>query len=61
MEEWLGREFNKTSVNDLKAFSKEIGIDPFRQNRKYYTLTFDGQTFKEAIEISQFSTEKRKD
>ncbi|TET27042.1 MAG: diphthine--ammonia ligase [Candidatus Bathyarchaeum sp.] len=60
-EEWLGRELNKTSVNDLKALAKETGMDPCGENGEYHTMTIDGPTFKEAIEISKFSKEKRND
>jgi len=58
-EEWLGRELNKTSVKDLKALAKETGMDPCGENGEYHTMTIDGPIFKETINISKFTKEKR--
>ena len=60
-EEWLGRELNKNSVKDLKALAKETCMDPCGENGEYHTMTIDGPIFKETIEISKFSKEKRND
>ena len=60
-EEWLGRELNKNSVNDLRALAKKTGMDPCGENGEYHTMTIDGPTFKETIEISELTKEKRKD
>jgi uncharacterized protein (TIGR00290 family) len=57
-EEWLGRELNKNSVKDLKAFAKERGIDPCGENGEYHTMTIDGPIYNETIELSKFSKEK---
>ena len=57
-EEWLGRELNKNSVNDLRALAKKTGMDPCGENGEYHTMTIDGPTFKETIEISKFIKEK---
>jgi len=56
--EWLGRELNKNSVNDLRALAKKTGMDPCGENGEYHTMTIDGPTFKETIEISKFIKEK---
>jgi len=58
-EEWLGRELNEKSVKDLKALAKETGMDPCGENGEYHTMTIDGPIFKETIEISKFTKEKR--
>ena len=58
-KEWLGRELNKNSVKDLKALAKKSGMDPCGENGEYHTMTIDGPIFKETIEISKFSKEKR--
>ena len=58
-EEWLGRELDENSVNDLKALAKQTGMDPCGENGEYHTMTIDGPIFKETIEISKFSKEKR--
>ena len=57
-EEWLGRELNKNSVNDLKALAKKSGMDPCGENGEYHTMTIDGPIFKHVINISKFSKEK---
>jgi diphthamide synthase (EF-2-diphthine--ammonia ligase) len=57
-EEWAGRELNKNSAEELKALAKETGMDPCGENGEYHTMTIDGPTFKERIEISKFSKEK---
>ncbi|MCW4016024.1 MAG: diphthine--ammonia ligase [Candidatus Bathyarchaeota archaeon] len=59
--EWLGRELNKTSVNDLKQLAKEKGVDPCGENGEYHTMTIDGPTFKQAIKISKFTKETHND
>ena len=60
-EEWLGRELNKNSVNELRVLAKRTGMDPCGENGEYHTMTIDGPTFKDAIEISKFTKEVRKD
>ena len=57
-EEWLGRELNKNSAEDLRALAKETGMDPCGENGEYHTMTIDGPIFKERIVISKFSKEK---
>ena len=56
-KEWLGRELNKISVNDLKILAKEKGMDPCGENGEYHTMTIDGPNFKNTIKISKFSKE----
>ena len=58
-EEWLGLVLDENSVKDLKALAKESGMDPCGENGEYHTMTIDGPIFKETIEISKFSKEKR--
>ena len=57
-EEWLGRELNKNSAEDLRSLAKETGMDPCGENGEYHTMTIDGPIFKERIVISKFSKEK---
>jgi uncharacterized protein (TIGR00290 family) len=56
-KEWLGRELNKSSVNELKLLAKEKGMDPCGENGEYHTMTIDGPNFKDTIKISKFSKE----
>lgn len=60
-EEWLGKELNLDSVNDLKLLAKEKSMDPCGENGEYHTMTIDGPNFKENINISKFSKEKHND
>lgn len=57
-EEWLGRELNKSCLEDLKMLIDRYEIDPCGENGEYHTMVIDGPIFKEAIEISKFSKEK---
>ncbi len=59
-EEWAGKELNKTTFNDLMKLAKEKGIDPCGENGEYHTMTIDGPTFKQQIEISKFTKGKQK-
>ena len=60
-QEWLGKELNLNSVEDLKLLAKEKGMDPCGENGEYHTMTIDGPNFKESIDISKFSKEKNND
>ena len=60
-KEWLGRELNQKSVNDLKVLAEEKGMDPCGENGEYHTMTIDGPNFKETISILNFSKEERND
>ena len=57
-EEWLGRELDTNSVNDLKALAKEKGMDPCGENGEYHTMIIDGPIFKMPIKIPSFTKEK---
>ena len=59
-EEWLGQELSKDCVEAVKALSRQYGIDPCGENGEYHTMVIDGPTFEEAVEISKFSVEERK-
>jgi uncharacterized protein (TIGR00290 family) len=48
-EEWLGRELNKVSVEELRALAKESGMDPCGENGEYHTMTVDGQFSKKLL------------
>ena len=60
-DEWLGRELNKNSVNDLMVLSKETGLDPCGENGEYHTMTIDGPTFNDTIQISKFTKHENSD
>ena len=60
-EEWLGKELNRKSINDLKILAENVGMDPCGENGEYHTMTIDGPIFKEEIDILKFSKEKRND
>ncbi len=60
-EDWLGKELNRDSIEDLKVLAKEKDMDPCGENGEYHTMTIDGPNFKEYINISKFSKEKSSD
>jgi len=59
-EEWLGRELDTDRLKSLKVLSNEYGIDLCGENGEYHTMVVDAPIFKEKIEISKFSKEKKK-
>lgn len=60
-KDWLGTQINKETLNKIKEYTKENGIDPCGENGEYHTMTIDGPNFKETIEISKFTKEERAD
>lgn len=59
--EWLGKELNLDSAEDLKVLAKKKNMDPCGENGEYHTMTIDGPNFKEKINISKYSKEKKND
>lgn len=60
-EEWLGKELNLDSAEDLKVLAKKKNMDPCGENGEYHTMTIDGPNFKEKITLSKYSKEKKND
>ena len=60
-EEWLGKELNQDSAEDLKVLAKKKNMDPCGENGEYHTMTIDGPNFKEKITLSKYSKEKKND
>ena len=60
-EEWLGREFNKASVEEMKSKvgPAGTGIDATGEFGEFHTTVLDSPFFKEQIEITKFSKERR--
>jgi diphthine-ammonia ligase len=56
-EEWLGREFNRACVQEMKAKvgPAGVGIDATGEFGEFHTTVLDSPLFKEAIEITKFS------
>jgi uncharacterized protein (TIGR00290 family) len=57
-KDWLGKELNKTSLKELKAYAKEKGFDPCGENGEYHTMVVDGPTYKQPLEISGITKEE---
>ena len=59
-EEWLGREFNRSCVQEMKALvgPPGVGIDATGEFAEFHTTVLDSPLFKESIEITKF-TKKR--
>jgi diphthine-ammonia ligase len=58
-EKWLGRELNWKCLKELKELRDEHGIDLCGELGEYHTMIIDAPIFKEAIEISEFTNEKK--
>lgn len=57
-KEWIGRELNKNTVEDLLTLVKKYGIDPCGENGEYHTMVIDGPMFKQSIKIPNFTKEQ---
>ena len=59
-EEWLGREFDRTCVQEMKALvgPPGVGIDAAGEFGDFHTSVLDSPLFKEAIEITKSSKKK---
>ena len=59
-EEWVGREFDRSCVQEMKALvgPPGIGIDAVGEFGEFHTSVLDSPLFKEAIEITKFSRKK---
>lgn len=58
-ENWLGRELNWESLEELKKLRDRYGMDLCGENGEYHTLMTDAPLFRETIEISKYNVEKR--
>lgn len=60
-EEWLGREFNRACVEDMKPLVGRlgVGIDATGEPGEFHTTVLDAPLFKETIEITKFSKKSR--
>jgi len=56
-EEWLGREFDRACVEDMKPLVGRpgVGIDATGEPGEFHTTVLDAPLFKESIEITKFS------
>ena len=57
-EEWIGKELNKNTVDDLMVLVEGQGIDPCGENGEYHTMVIDGPFFNQRIEIPNYTREK---
>jgi len=60
-EEWLGREFDRACVEDMKPLVGRpgVGIDATGEPGEFHTTVLDAPLFKEAIKIIKFSKKSR--
>jgi diphthine-ammonia ligase len=60
-EKWLGREFDRACVQEMKPLvgTWGIGIDAAGEPGEYHTTVLDAPLFKETIEITKFSKKSR--
>jgi len=57
--EWLGREIDKNSLEELEILSMETGLDVCGENGEYHTLALDGPIFQKSIRIDKYSKEAK--
>jgi len=57
-KEWLGREFDRTCVDDMKPLIGPWGhgIDATGEPGEFHSTVLDAPLFKQAIEITKFNT-----
>ncbi|MBE0513231.1 diphthine--ammonia ligase, partial [Candidatus Bathyarchaeota archaeon] len=58
-EKWLGRELDEACIKELKELKDKHGIDLCGERGEYHTMIIDAPIFKEVIQISKFSKEKK--
>jgi diphthine-ammonia ligase len=58
-EKWLGRELDRACIKELKELNDKQGIDLCGERGEYHTMIVDAPIFKEVIQISKFSKEKK--
>lgn len=56
--EWLGREIDRQTINELKTLNEKSGLDICGENGEYHTVTVDAPFFNKTIKVSNFETEK---
>ena len=60
-QEWLGREFDRTCVQDMKPLIGPWGhgIDATGEPGEFHSTVLDAPLFKEAIKIKKFSKNRK--
>jgi len=60
-EEWLGREFDRACVQEMKSLvgPPGIGIDATGEFGEFHTIVLDSPLFRKSIEITKFSTKRK--
>ncbi len=53
--DWLGKELNLNSLDQMRTISAETGLDMCGENGEYHTLVVDGPLFKKNIYIEKYS------
>lgn len=53
--DWVGKEFNKDSLELLVKINKETELDVCGEQGEYHTLVVDGPLFKKSIHIIDYS------
>lgn len=49
--DWVGREINRGTADDLIGLSRTKGIDPCGEGGEYHTFVYDGPLFKQPVKI----------
>jgi uncharacterized protein (TIGR00290 family) len=57
-KEWIGRELNKNTIEDLLKLVEKKGMDPCGEKGEYHTMVIDGPIFKKMVKIPKYIKEK---
>jgi uncharacterized protein (TIGR00290 family) len=58
-EKWLGRELDRESLKALLQLRDKYGMDICGERGEYHTVIVDGPFFKKAIQIAEFTRERK--
>jgi diphthine-ammonia ligase len=58
-ENWLGREIDWQCLKELTALEEKYGMDICGEMGEYHTMMIDGPIFRQAIQIDEFTKEKK--
>lgn len=58
-EDWLGRELNKDSIEQLLRIGLEKGFDICGEQGEYHTLVLDGPIFEKSVQIGSYTKREK--
>lgn len=58
-DDWIGKELNENSLDQLRTINAETGLDICGEEGEYHTLVIDCPLFKKSIHIDRYSRQKK--